>query len=566
MFAFLCMAVLLGGCASEKMLKASHKTIPVWVNELPRSQGDILYFYGVGKAGEQNEAERMAHSAAATRISESLIVVMRSVYNENVKSDPTKESVAIESMSKSLTNNILQGMLLSDSYWELWRRGDEKYIVFHGRIGIPSHEYERLRNETKNRLLQEQATIKAAEDLFRDGKYQEVANKLYPLIGSGLQVNEIFPLVYKSYTELKSHQKALELVEKGVQFGVWSEQEAQFMRETQEVAVIDQIETQVTQIEESVRNTEHLLRACHSRSAFERAVAVYGRLKAKAIFEETAKNGTPNSKTHMVGFFSGEGEALNPTDSFSITLTDCFAQDKRTAVVESDVLRRDMENKGYKRLNIARLQEIVRQERVKGIYVVHSGNCYYIQKTDSDNFVTAKGVFIPSSADWERRNSEDIFNVKELQFFGCVACNNSGKCNTCRGSGFEKCSTCYGTHKIRNEVMCADCAGKGSFADQKRCATCGGSGGPWRQCATCAGSGTVAFFGVPINCSTCGGAGKYGCTTCKGQGNVPYDRQCTVCNGSGKKYWYETCANCDTNGRVKCHDCSGKTTCNYCVK
>lgn len=559
------LVLVLAGCAAEKLLKTSHKKMPTWVQELPRLQGSTMYFYGVGKTGEQNDAERMAYIAAATRLSESLVVILRNVYTEKVQADPSKENVYVESISKSLTNNILQGMSLSDSYWELWKRGDEKYIVFHGRIAISTQRYEQLKNETKTKLMQEQSAIKQAEEFFKSTKHQEVINILYPLTSSGILVNEIYPLIYKSYAELKEYRKALEIVLKGIQFGVWNDQDAQFMVETQEIAIIDQIESQSTQISESIRNTEYLLRTCHSRSAFERAGAVYGRLKAKKIFEDTMRDLVSEAKIFLVGFFSSEGELLSPTDTFASSLINQFEQGKKTVVI-TEVLREVMDDMKYKRVNIVRLQKIAKQEKLKGIYIIRKDNCYYVQKTDSDNLVTATAVLNPSGDDWERRQKVDIFNIKSLAHFGCTPCNNTGKCDCCKGTGHETCPTCNGTQKILKSAMCTDCAGKGFFADKKNCLVCGGTGGPWKECATCEGSGTVEMFKLKVNCGICGGAGKHGCSNCRGQGSIPYNKPCGICNGAGKKYWHENCIGCNTVGRIKCRDCSGTTTCKYCVK
>ncbi len=67
----------------------------------------------------------------------------------------------------------------------------------------------------------------------------------------------------------------------------------------------------------------------------------------------------------------------------------------------------------------------------------------------------------------------------------CSACNGSGKCTTCRGTGSVKRSGYSGGRFVENTGNCTDCRGSGE------CKECKGRGKATKTCTRCAGGGKV---------------------------------------------------------------------------
>jgi hypothetical protein len=94
----------------------------------------------------------------------------------------------------------------------------------------------------------------------------------------------------------------------------------------------------------------------------------------------------------------------------------------------------------------------------------------------------------------------------------CGACNGTGKCPACQGTGETRCNTCQGTGSQR----CGVCSGKGKT-------TMLTPDGPVEQaCIRCDGTGKIA-------CTSCMGSGTHKCYQCRGGA-------CIYCRGTGRQY------------------------------
>lgn len=79
----------------------------------------------------------------------------------------------------------------------------------------------------------------------------------------------------------------------------------------------------------------------------------------------------------------------------------------------------------------------------------------------------------------------------------CDACNGTGLCQTCSGSGGQRCKMCDGRGQIPGRIRnpdCSYCNGRGEVA----CAKCDGK----RVCGRCEGKD------VQVRCNVCRGSGS----------------------------------------------------------
>ncbi|MBX3401600.1 MAG: hypothetical protein KF873_22955 [Gemmataceae bacterium] len=96
----------------------------------------------------------------------------------------------------------------------------------------------------------------------------------------------------------------------------------------------------------------------------------------------------------------------------------------------------------------------------------------------------------------------------------------------------QKCTACAGGGKVHGR--CAACNGSG------RCPACAGSGG--QKCKSCDGKGQIPGRRLNPDCSYCNGTGRTACPKCDG------GRACSKCDG---KEVQETCPACRGTGAVR---------------
>lgn len=99
----------------------------------------------------------------------------------------------------------------------------------------------------------------------------------------------------------------------------------------------------------------------------------------------------------------------------------------------------------------------------------------------------------------------------------CPSCQNSRRCQSCRGEGTERCNTCQG--KGKDKDRCTRCGGDGRVSKTTRIS--GKTRRTTGTCSTCGGKGYREK-----TCSRCGGDGKISCSRCQGQ------KKCPACKNS----------------------------------
>lgn len=83
----------------------------------------------------------------------------------------------------------------------------------------------------------------------------------------------------------------------------------------------------------------------------------------------------------------------------------------------------------------------------------------------------------------------------------------------------------------RRDIACSSCGGRGNHDRQERCNTCRGSG--WVRCTYCNGNGSVPFLQGTIGCMACSSRGQVPCSDCGQTGVLQYTDTCSTCNGQG---------------------------------
>lgn len=145
-------------------------------------------------------------------------------------------------------------------------------------------------------------------------------------------------------------------------------------------------------------------------------------------------------------------------------------------------------------------------------------------------------------------------------FTVCPDCNGEGRigkhmtvttdgdiCRWCKGTGWEKCTTCSGQGSITRTTH-TETAYEGD-----ECGRCFGSGREGAgRCPKCNGSGMVGSVSVRSKCVTCNGKGKTQCSMCWGKGRdetYTYDDD-----------YYEICDRCSGEGQTdqECSECKGR--------
>lgn len=101
----------------------------------------------------------------------------------------------------------------------------------------------------------------------------------------------------------------------------------------------------------------------------------------------------------------------------------------------------------------------------------------------------------------------------------CGACDGTGTCKRCKGTGQISEEYCISSYKGQLKVRCSKCGGRGTYViliSPKQCKKCGGTGYIPGAMITVAAKKAQRM----INCPRCGG--NCSCSGCNGSGWIRY--------------------------------------------